>query len=70
MKLKWQRNIWTGNDIASVGPTKRLIRMTFMKASPLYSAEEWGDYSLSFPIRGSWQSSPKAALAALETETT
>jgi len=67
--LKWDRNIWTGHDIASVSPTRRLVRQTYHQAAPLYRAEEWGDYSLRYPVRGGWYGTPRAALESLERAT-
>lgn len=46
---EWKRNIWTGSDILNVTRTARIIR------HGLYRAEEWGDYSLAFPIHGPWR---------------
>lgn len=62
----WVRNVWTGHDLAKVSETRRLVRQTFGGAPPLYLAEEWGDYSLRYPVHGGWHASTRAALASLD----
>lgn len=71
---EWKRNIWTGDDIANVSKTVRLIRIGHAEPSPegvtfLYRAEDWGDYSLKYPIKGPWQRTPAKALRELKKET-
>lgn len=66
----WERNIWTGNDLAPVPgkPTQRLVRMGNPTSGYLYNAEEWGDYSSRFPVHGGWYATPSKALTALKRE--
>jgi hypothetical protein len=68
MAYRWERNPWTGHDLARVSDTRRLVRQSFAQAAPLYKAEEWGDYSLRYPVRGPWMGSPQAALDGLDRE--
>lgn len=65
MQYNWTRNPWTGHDLARVTDSRRLVRQEYAGAPPLYYAEEWGDYSLSYPIRGAWCETPSAALTSL-----
>jgi hypothetical protein len=61
---EWKLNASTGNFIARVSSNVRLVRVGRI-APFLYRAENWGDYSLEFPVCSPWCSSPKAALKAL-----
>ena len=71
MSYVWEKNYSTGNYIARVSETRRVIRIGHSVPSPggitfLYHAEEWGDYSLNYPITGPWERSPEKALKELD----
>lgn len=63
MKSKWQRNIWTGDDILNLDDKSRVIR----SGKHLYRVEYWGDYSLKYPIKGPFESTLKGALSHLDS---
>lgn len=70
MSYQWRHNAATGNYIANVTATMRLIRIGHADPTPdgitfLYRAEEWGDYSMRYPISGPWARTPSAAIADL-----
>jgi hypothetical protein len=51
--IRWERNCHTGHDIARLSDRTRIVR-TGRAGDYLYSAEQWGDHSLRYPLRGSW----------------
>jgi hypothetical protein len=54
--VEWERNIWTGHDIARLSKNERVVRTTFRNpTSYLYFAEFWGDFSLKYPLRGPYR---------------
>lgn len=66
-KYDWKLNAYTGAYIASVTSNVRLVRIG-RAGHYLYRAENWGDYSLKFPLRSGWFDNPKNALANLPKE--
>ena len=73
MQYVWEKNCSTGDYIARVSKTRRIIRIGHSIPSPegitfLYHAEEWGDYSLDYPIKGPWERSPEKALKELDIQ--
>lgn len=73
-KYDWKLNIWTGNYLANVSKTLRLIRIGHSEPTPegitfLYQAEDWGDFSLKYPIKGPWERTPEKAIRSLKKET-
>jgi hypothetical protein len=66
-KYEWDRNIWTGNSIARVTESIRLIRVGDAEGF-LYSAEDWGDHSTGYPVKGPWESTPTKAIRELKKE--
>lgn len=59
MAREWKRNIWTGNSTLKVGDTRRIVRL---EGGGLYYAEEWGDYSAAYPVKGPIRTTLQAAL--------
>jgi len=51
--INWERNCHTGHDIARLSDRTRIVR-TGSAGDYLYSAEQWGDHGLRYPLRGSW----------------
>lgn len=73
-KYEWKFNCWTGDYKADVSKTVRLIRIGHAEPTPegitfLYRAEDWGDFSLKYPIKGPWERTPAKALRELKKET-
>jgi hypothetical protein len=69
-QLTWERNIWTGNDIARINDNTRVVRMPAdYGKSYLYCAEFWGDYSLAYPIRSGWYPTLAKAKSSLKSKT-
>ncbi len=73
-KYEWKLNCWTGNYLARVTDKIRLIRIGHDTPCPnsgitfLYQAEDWGDYSLKYPIKGPWERTPAKAIRELKKE--
>jgi hypothetical protein len=64
MAYEWKLNASTGDFIARVSRSVRLIRIGH-SAPYLYNAENWGDYSRDYPKKSGWYASVKQALAAM-----
>lgn len=62
--LKWELNASTGSFIASLSNSVRIIRDGRGRGC-LYSAEQWGDHSLRYPIRGPWCRTLQQALGTV-----
>ena len=59
--MHWEHNIWTGIDLLDVTGNGRIARQKYIRSPPLYRAEFWGDFSLSFPQHGPWRNSLQTA---------
>jgi hypothetical protein len=68
--LQWEMNASTGTYYAYIENNIRVARIGHIGPAPngityLYRVEDWGDYSLKYPVYGLWERSIKAALKHL-----
>lgn len=59
---KWKHNTSTGNAIADISHNERLIRWGTERSGYLYNYEFWGDFSLTYPLKGGWYKTPSQAI--------
>ena len=65
--LAWERNNWTGEDVARLSSNERIVRMPPLAGkADMYQAEFWGDFSLHYPKHGPWRKTLQAALSDLQ----